>query len=149
MTSTTLQNATQRADRGVPSLPTHSEIRWQAVVAKDGAAADRFVYAVRTTGIYCRPGCPSRRPLRQNIEFFDSPELAEQRGYRPCKKCRPNNRTCPIPDEIIEACRVLKSATSRVTLSDLARTVGQRPHVLHRLFKKHLGVTPKGFAAAV
>jgi len=66
---------------------------WRAVAARDGAQAGRFVYGVRTTGIYCRPGCPSRRPLRGNVRFFDDARAARAAGFRPCRRCDPDGKT--------------------------------------------------------
>ena len=82
---------------------------WQDVVGNNRAADGRFVYAVRSTGIYCRPSCSSRRPKRENVEFFDLAEAAENGGYRPCKRCRPNE--AEIRDEALnrvhQACRYI------------------------------------------
>lgn len=74
--------------------PTDSQ--WNALIARDAAAAGAIVCAVRTTGVYCRPGCPARTPLRRNVEVYDSCAAAEEVGYRPCKRCRPRGLVTPI-----------------------------------------------------
>ena len=74
-------------------LKTSADERWRSVISRDNAANGAFYYAVATTGVYCRPGCASRPPLRRNVAFYESTEAAEQAGYRPCKRCRPDKAT--------------------------------------------------------
>src|ERR687886_2248960 len=83
------------------------DARWQAVLARDRRCDGRFVFAVRTTGIYCRPSCPARRPRRDNVVFFDLPEAAEQAGFRSCRRCRPRETgaTDPRAALVSRACR--------------------------------------------
>ncbi|MGI8684644.1 MAG: bifunctional DNA-binding transcriptional regulator/O6-methylguanine-DNA methyltransferase Ada, partial [Acidimicrobiales bacterium] len=126
--------------------------RWGAVVAHDAGADGAFVYAVRSTGVYCRPSCPSRRPLRRNVEFFDAPAEAEAGGYRPCLRCggqagsgAPTGRAARA---VAEACRLLDGADEAPRLSDLARSVGLSPYYLQRSFKRLVGSTPRQYAAA-
>ena len=80
--------------------------KWSLVLAHDAKADDRFVYAVKSTGVFCRPSCPSRRPKRENVEFFDSPMLAQQAGYRPCGRCTPLVRN-PQRQKVEAACRYI------------------------------------------
>jgi AraC family transcriptional regulator of adaptative response/methylated-DNA-[protein]-cysteine methyltransferase len=113
------------------------EQRWQAVVARDPRADGSFVFAVKTTGVFCRPQCRSRAPLRHNVEFFDSPALAERAGYRACKRCRP---TDDARDEAVRtACRLLEGSDS---VEAIAREVGFSVFHFQRWFKRRLGVTP-------
>ncbi len=133
------------------TLSTHSEnekIRWQAIIDRDPTADGTFLYGVRTTGIYCRPTCPSRRPLRKNILFFATAADAEHGGYRPCKKCAPSKSgPKPPPQAVLQACRLIDEAEEPPTLALLAEAVDLSPHYLHRLFKRTLGITPKAYAA--
>src|SRR5580704_8383737 len=82
---------------------------WDAVVARDGRADGKFVFAVKTTGIYCRPSCPARRPLRENVSFFGTPDAAERAGFRECLRCRPRAQGGPAADArlVREACRLI------------------------------------------
>jgi AraC family transcriptional regulator of adaptative response/methylated-DNA-[protein]-cysteine methyltransferase len=126
------------------------EARWNAVVHRDQSAEGVFYYAVRTTGVYCRPGCSSRLPARQNVEFFDTQQEAELAGYRPCKRCAPDTVS---PNEqlrqlIVQACRRLEESAEPLKLNDLAREAALSPWHFHRLFTKIVGVTPKQYAAA-
>ena len=126
--------------------------RWRAVAARDKQAADAFIYAVRTTGIYCRPGCSSRLPRPENVVYFDTAPHAETAGFRACKRCAPQLSSAPNPDEerITKACRIMEEAQAQAqvppTLTALARGVGLSREHFQRLFKKHLGVTPKEYA---
>jgi AraC family transcriptional regulator of adaptative response/methylated-DNA-[protein]-cysteine methyltransferase len=108
------------------------------------------VYAVRSTGIYCRPSCASRRPARSRVEFFGTPGDAERAGYRPCKRCRPHEPAKPDPwiDRIRLACRYLATVDGRPSLAVLARRVGGSPYHVQRRFKRLVGVSPREFADA-
>ncbi len=128
--------------------------RWAAVVARDPAADGAFCYAVKTTGIYCRPTCAARRPRRGNVVFFASPVAAEAAGFRPCRRCRPEASN---PDDILAerlgaACRLIETmietAEAPPILATLAERAGLSPHHFHRVFKRALGVTPRAYAAA-
>jgi AraC family transcriptional regulator of adaptative response/methylated-DNA-[protein]-cysteine methyltransferase len=124
--------------------------RWRAVVRRDRQADGRFVYAVESTGIYCRPTCPSRRPRRDRVVFFESPDAAEASGYRACRRCRPRDLapTSPWPARIEQACRYLAEAGATVPLAHLARRVGVSPFHLQRTFKRIVGLTPRQYADA-
>jgi AraC family transcriptional regulator of adaptative response/methylated-DNA-[protein]-cysteine methyltransferase len=123
---------------------------WQQVLARDPAADGQFVYAVKSTGIFCRPSCPSRRPERKNVSFFPTPALAEAAGFRACLRCEPL-RTAPKPDPQADA--IARAATfltthagQRTKLDDLATASGLGKFALQRGFKRVLGVTPGDFA---
>lgn len=126
--------------------------RWAAVVTHDAGSDGGFVYAVRSTGVYCRPSCPSRRPLRRNVEFYDTAAAAEAGGYRACLRCAPQQGAASRPGRavqaVVEACRVLDTADEAPALADLARRVGLSPHYLQRTFKRLVGSTPRQYAAA-
>src|SRR5438094_2279204 len=83
------------------------EARWQAVLARDAGVDGAFVYAVRSTGVYCRPSCPSRRPGREQVHFFDGPEAAEREGYRACRRCRPRE-AAPQARAVRQVCRAIR-----------------------------------------
>ena len=125
--------------------------RWLAVSCRDKAQDGEFVYAVRSTGIYCRPSCPSRAAKRENVEYFDTTHAAQASGYRPCLRCKPDNM--PLEqlqnDRVLAACRAMESSEGEPGLSDLAARAGLNPHHFHRLFKRVTGVTPKAYFRAV
>lgn len=135
-------------------METHSyttdEARWAAVVARDQAAESAFLYGVTTTGIYCRPGCASRPPRRENVRFFASSAEAEQQGLRPCKRCTPQVPDVSDPNAalIARACDLIAQAETPPTLDELAAAVGVSPFHFHRLFKQAVGVTPRQYAQA-
>ena len=123
---------------------------WQQVLARDPKADGLFVYAVKTTKIYCRPGCPSRRPERKNVSFYPSPEMARAAGFRPCLRCDPD-AAAPRQDPQIAAIdavsRYLKeNAGEQTRLKDVAKATGVAPLTILRGFKRVLGVTPREFA---
>lgn len=122
--------------------------RWQAVVARDSSADGRFVYSVETTGIYCRPSCAARRPKRAHVRFHITPADAERAGFRPCRRCRPDQPPTGTQHAELVAgiCRQLETDEPR--LADLARQAGISPSHLHRIFKAVTGMTPKAYAAA-
>ncbi|HKW50580.1 MAG TPA: bifunctional transcriptional activator/DNA repair enzyme AdaA, partial [Candidatus Eisenbacteria bacterium] len=128
------------------------EIRWRAVVARDASLDGVFVTGVLTTGIYCRPSCPARRPKRDNVRFFGRPEEAERAGFRACLRCRPKEAGRPDPqaDMVRRVCRILaERPEERVTLTALAREVGVSPHHLQRTFKRAIGISPRQYADAL
>ncbi|MEM0908884.1 MAG: bifunctional DNA-binding transcriptional regulator/O6-methylguanine-DNA methyltransferase Ada [Pseudomonadota bacterium] len=123
---------------------------WAAVCARDPAMDGVFVFAVRTTGVYCRPSCPARQPLRQNVTFYALAKDARAAGYRPCKRCRPDEISTHQRDALLveAACRTLQGAETPPTLKALAHEANLSPHHFHRIFKAHTGVTPKAFGDA-
>jgi AraC family transcriptional regulator, regulatory protein of adaptative response / methylated-DNA-[protein]-cysteine methyltransferase len=133
-----------------PATTTGSDPRWAAVLARDPTADGQFVYAVRTTGVYCRPSCPSRRARPENVAFYASRAEAELAGFRPCRRCRPE--LAPLAArhaaQVAELCRYIEGAEHLPTLHELARRAGWSAHHLHRVFKAVTGVTPHAYAAA-
>ena len=131
------------------AFPVDADPRWTAVLARDAAADGAFVYAVRSTRVYCRPSCPSRRPRRENVAFFPRAEAAEAAGYRACRRCKPGDA---IPNEIdlIEAlCREMeRDADAPAPLDALAARVRLAPHRLQRAFKRVTGITPRQYQEA-
>ncbi len=127
-----------------------ADAAWRAILARDAAADGAFVYAVATTGVYCRPSCPSRRPLRRNVFEFALEREAEAAGYRACRRCRPGELSKAQRDALAveAACRAIEAAERTPPLSELAALAGQSPHHFHRIFKAHTGVTPRAYAAA-
>jgi len=124
--------------------------RWQAVLGRDRSRDGAFVYAVSSTGIYCRPSCPSRRPRRERVTFFDLPEAAEQAGYRPCQRCTPRRIAAADPrlERIRRACRFIEAHEGVATLDELGAHVGLSPFHLQRTFKQVLGITPRQYGDA-
>jgi AraC family transcriptional regulator, regulatory protein of adaptative response / methylated-DNA-[protein]-cysteine methyltransferase len=128
---------------------------WQAVKQRRSAADGSFVYAVRSTGIYCRPSCPSKRPNPGRVVFFSGPREAERAGYRACRRCRPEaphpqseaaglvRRICQKIDEMLAT-----DPEARLTLEQLSRSFGLKPHKTERLFQRILGITPRQFTDA-
>ncbi|EPK0733135.1 bifunctional DNA-binding transcriptional regulator/O6-methylguanine-DNA methyltransferase Ada [Escherichia coli] len=120
--------------------------RWQSVLARDPNTDGEFVFAVRTTGIFCRPSCRARHALRENVSFYANASEALAAGFRPCKRCQPDkaNPRQHRLDKITHACRLLEQETP-VTLEALADQVAMSPFHLHRLFKATTGMTPKAW----
>ncbi len=123
------------------------EARWQAVLSRDPGGDGRFVYAVLSTGVFCRPSCPSRRPGRERTLFFDLPELAESAGFRPCRRCRPQD--APADHRLEKVRRAIRFIEMRIgeppTLAELGAQVELSPHHLQRVFKKAVQVTPRQY----
>jgi AraC family transcriptional regulator, regulatory protein of adaptative response / methylated-DNA-[protein]-cysteine methyltransferase len=124
--------------------------RWEAVRRRDRAADGSFVYSVRTTGVYCRPSCAARLPRRENVRFHATCAEAERAGFRPCKRCRPNER--PLAERqaaaIAKACRMIEGAEELPSLAALADAAGLSRFHFHRVFKAVTGVTPKAYGEA-
>jgi len=123
--------------------------RWAALCRRDPEGEHHFVFAVRTTGIYCRPSCPARRPRRENVTFYSRADDAEQAGYRACLRCVPNGLS---PAEarakiVVAACRLIERSDVAPGLEEIAFEVGFNPYHLHRIFKQVTGITPKRYAA--
>ena len=124
--------------------------RWAQVVARDKNADGLFWYSVATTGIYCRPSCPSRPANPRNVGFFDTAAAAEAAGFRPCRRCNPNGMSAEAENAAIiaKACRTIDDADQAPSLSELAEAADLSPAYFHRLFKSITGVTPKAYADA-
>ncbi len=126
------------------------DLRWRAVLERDRAYDGAFFYAVRTTGIYCRPTCPARRPRRENVEFFETPAAAEAAGYRACHRCHPASATgTPTEHRIGRAMEYLDARRDvRVTLAELGAAVGVSPFHLQRAFRDAVGLSPREYQDA-
>src|SRR5260370_13300580 len=132
---------------GETEMPTqsHNDEKWPRVVARSTSADGPFVYAVKSTGVFCRPSCPSRRPRRENVVFFDSPALAQEAGYRACRRCVPMRPSLQV--QMVEAAgRYLSDhLETTVTLEELAHHVGVSPFYFQRLFKATTCLTPRPY----
>jgi AraC family transcriptional regulator, regulatory protein of adaptative response / methylated-DNA-[protein]-cysteine methyltransferase len=146
---------------GQPKPPTQSasksastqsaavdEGRWNAVMARDAARDGEFVFAVSSTGVYCRPSCPARRPRRGNVQFFSGPEQAERGGYRACLRCKPKSFSGNAESNGAKAiCRFIEQHLDEpLTLERLGKEFRQSPFHLQRRFKAALGITPREYA---
>jgi AraC family transcriptional regulator, regulatory protein of adaptative response / methylated-DNA-[protein]-cysteine methyltransferase len=139
----------ESADAGQLEMPQITEeARWQALLVRDAASDGKFVFAVSSTGVYCRPSCPSRRPRRENVRFYTSAEEAETAGYRECLRCRPRTTAGNPRENIVKAiCRHIEQHLDEpITLAQLGKEFRQSPFHLQRTFKSVLGITPKGYA---
>jgi AraC family transcriptional regulator of adaptative response/methylated-DNA-[protein]-cysteine methyltransferase len=128
---------------------------WTAVESRSRAADGAFVYAVTTTGIYCRPSCPSKKPRRENVQFFPLPEAAEHAGFRACLRCHPEQQPAsdPAGERVRRACRMIDRSLEEgeggaPSLAALGAAIGTSAHQLQRLFKRQLGISPRDFADA-
>ena len=121
---------------------------WQAVLARDARQDGRFVFAVSSTGVYCRPSCPAKRPRRENVTFFVRPAEAEKAGYRACLRCRPKAAGASLQAELVKAvCRHIEQHLDEpITLARLGQAFHQSPFHLQRSFKAVLGITPRAYA---
>ena len=121
---------------------------WQAVVARDAALDDQFVFAVSSTGVYCRPSCAAKRPRRENVQFFQTPDAAEKAGYRACLRCRPRSAGGNAQARMVKAiCRYIEQHLDEpITLARLGAEFRLSPFHLQRKFKAALGVTPRAYA---
>jgi AraC family transcriptional regulator of adaptative response/methylated-DNA-[protein]-cysteine methyltransferase len=128
--------------------PVVDDSRWQAVIDRDPASDGTFVFAVSSTGVYCRPSCPARRPRRENVKFFNVPQEAERAGFRACLRCRPKATNGNPRQEMIKAvCRYIEQHLDEpITLAQLGAEFRQSPFHLQRTFKSVLGITPKEYA---
>jgi AraC family transcriptional regulator, regulatory protein of adaptative response / methylated-DNA-[protein]-cysteine methyltransferase len=123
---------------------------WEAVRRRDSASVPAFVFAVTTTGIYCRPECPARRPQRRNVQFFVDTCEARNAGFRACLRCHPDDARSPRAELVAKACRWLESRVGeRAALQALAAACGVSPFHLHRVFRQELGITPRQYAEAL
>ncbi len=134
--------------------PIMNDNMWSAVLRRDSSRDREFVYAVRSTGIYCRPSCPSRRPRREQVAFFAVALAAERAGFRPCRRCKPEqpatNGYGAQTAAVVELCRAIEQDPDRPTrLAALAQQARTTTHRLHRAFRRVLGITPRQFADAL
>src|SRR5437868_10972399 len=122
----------QETNRPLSTRGEKKEDYWSAVLARDAGFDGAFVYAVRSTGIYCRPTCPSRRPQRHQVEFFALPETAEHAGYRACRRCQPQNAVChPQVEMVRRLCRYIEAnLDGRLTLAEMSAQVNLHQHHL-------------------
>ncbi len=144
-----MASKTVAANRTMSSLHD-DDARWEAIRRRDRNADGAFCYAVRTTGVYCRPSCGSRLPRRDNVAFYTDPAAAERAGFRPCKRCNPTTQAAAgrHAAAVARACRLIETAEEFPRLDDLARKAGMSPFHFHRVFKAATGVTPKAYADA-
>ena len=128
---------------------TLEQTRWQAVLRRDAARDGEFVYAVRSTGVYCRPVCSSRRPRPEQVLFFDNPQAAEKAGFRACRRCRPQSGG-PVASLVERvSAHIREHSGDRLTLASLARAAGCSPFHLQRAFKQGMGVSPREYAESL
>jgi len=129
---------------------TQEDPRWASVVARDPAADGTFYYSVGTTGVYCRPSCAARLPRPENVRFHATCADAEAAGFRPCKRCQPDQPSLAEKHaaSVTAACRIIDSAEHMPPLDELARQVGLSRYYFHRVFKQVTGLTPRQYAAA-
>jgi AraC family transcriptional regulator of adaptative response/methylated-DNA-[protein]-cysteine methyltransferase len=124
--------------------------RWEAVIHREKNADDAFVYSVKTTGVYCRPSCPARLARRENVAFHATPQDAERKGFRPCRRCKPNDVSAHGEQAamVAQACKLIVDAQEPLSLDALAEAIGMSPGHFHRVFKSMTGLTPKAYATA-
>ena len=141
-------NATNK--KAQRAAATENDPRWTAVVARDGNADDSFWYSVATTGVYCRPSCAARLPRPENVCFHRTRAEAEKAGFRPCKRCKPDQPSLIEQHavQVTTACRLIEMSESAPSLETLAASAGMSPFHFHRVFKAITGVTPKQYANA-
>lgn len=134
----------------IDALPTENDPRWQAVLARDPAADGRFFYSVETTGVYCRPSCRARTAKPEHVQFHRSRDEAEAAGFRPCRRCKPDQPSLREQHaaKVTEICRLLETAETEPSLAELAAIAGLSAFHFHRIFKAVTGLTPKAYAAA-
>lgn len=140
-----------RADPRLPIVSNLDEVRWQSVAGRDANMADIFVYAVRTTGVFCRPGCSARRPLRRNVEFYASPGEAVAAGYRACLRCTPqrDHPQDPAASAVIQVCRWLEGGDSHPSVAAMATTLGYSERHLRRCFLALVGISIGNYRRAM
>jgi AraC family transcriptional regulator of adaptative response/methylated-DNA-[protein]-cysteine methyltransferase len=144
-------NMNAPASKETLAAATVNDPRWAAVVARDPSADGTFFYSVKTTGVYCRPSCAARLARPENVRFHATCADAERAGFRPCKRCKPDQR--PLDEQhaakVAEICRLLESAETVPHLEELASRAGLSAYHFHRVFKAVTGLTPRAYAAAV
>lgn len=130
-------------------IPTVADPRWARIVARDKSADEQFWYSVSTTGVYCRPSCPSRHAKPENIQLHDSLQSARATGFRACKRCNPEGPSLDAENAalVTKACRIIEESLDEPSLETLAETLDRSPGYFHRIFKAATGLTPKDYAA--
>src|SRR3984957_1975592 len=137
-----------------PQRRNHADVandpRWARIIARDRTADGHLWYSVLTTGVYCRPSCPSRSANPENVQLHDTVEEARATGFRPCKRCNPDGLSVDAENVAIvaRACRLIEESEEEPSLADLAEAVGRSPSYFHRRFKAVTGLTQKDYAAA-
>ena len=131
-------------------LPVAADPRWLRILQRDRTADDKFWYSVATTGVYCRPSCPSRTANPKNVQLHDSLESAKATGFRPCRRCNPDGLSIEAENAalVVKACRLIEEREEQPSLDQLADAVCLSPSYFHRMFKAATGLTPKDYAAA-
>ena len=129
---------------------TLADPRWARIVARDKSADGVFWYTVDTTGVYCRPSCPSRVCNPENVTIHDTLKSARRTGFRPCKRCKPDGPSAEVVNAgiVTRACRMIETSKTAPSLTDLAEALSLSPGYFHRIFKAHTGLTPRGYATA-
>ena len=130
--------------------PVTDDPRWTRIVARDKSADGQFWYSVTTTGVYCRPSCPSRLANPLNVQIHDTLASAKATGFRPCKRCNPDGPSIETENAalVAKACRLVEESEEEPSLDELAEAVRRSPGYFHRVFKAATGLTPKDYAAA-
>jgi len=133
-----------------PATDISQDPRWASIVARDRTADGTFWYSVATTGVFCRPSCPSRRANPKNVRLYESVAAAEAAGFRACRRCNPGGLSIEAANNAIvaKACKLIDEAGETLSLAQVADSVELSPHYFHRLFKKATGLTPKAYAVA-
>jgi AraC family transcriptional regulator of adaptative response/methylated-DNA-[protein]-cysteine methyltransferase len=134
----------------IAGIAAEQHPRWQAVALRDRNFDGHFYYCVKTTGVYCRPSCAARLAKPMNVSFFASRDDAERAGFRPCKRCKPNEPALAVQHaaKIAKICRVIETAPEIPSLDEMGRKAGLSAYHFHRLFKAVTGVTPRAYAIA-
>lgn len=146
----TIMTISARMTQRTPMLSIAEDPRWARIVARDKAADGHLWYSVATTGVYCRPSCPSRIANSRNVTLHDSLESARATGFRPCKRCNPEGLSLERENAalVAKACRIIEESEEEPSLEELADAVDRSSSYFHRVFKATTGLTPKNYAAA-
>jgi len=145
-----VRTMSRKSDPAVAAATIEADPRWALLKARAVSADGTFFYSVATTGIVCRPSCPSRHPKPENVRFHATLEEAMRLGFRPCKRCKPDaqSHAAQLTEKIARACRLIEQAETPPTLAELAEAAGLSTFHFHRQFKAVTGVTPKAYADA-
>src|ERR1700710_55515 len=141
---------TQTLHQKKPPMSVAEDPRWARILVRDKTADAHLWYSVATTGVYCRPSCPSRTANPKNVQLHDTLESAKATGFRSCKRCNPDGRSleCENAALVAKACRLIEEREEEPSLNDLADAVGRSASYFHRMFKAATGLTPKDYGAA-